>query len=164
MITRSSKLALLALAAAFETMIFAQAPPCPPQVYTNAYACPNPVFGLNSIYWGGPFPVTITNEIQVTTTARSTFNLAWCRDPLCYYYNLAVYHNGTRLTPDVQYGRSGYTVHLTTPAAPGDTMLFDYSYTFQPLTVVPPGTVAYGSLPAGANWIVVYMNPTPGTN
>ena len=111
---------------------------CPPQNYNDSFNCDFSIT-LNTLYWGGPFPVYVTNEAQVVSgAARAQFNLANCRDPQCYYFMVEVYHNGIRLTPDVQYGRNGYTVTLVSPAQPGDTMLFDYNFTWAPAVAAPP--------------------------
>lgn len=100
-----------------------------------------PSINLNSEYWGGGNPVRVANETQVVAGAsRTEFNLANCHDPSCLFYNVAVYHNGARLTPDVDYGRSAFTVFLNIPAVAGDRVMFDYAYFFTPWPVPPTGT------------------------
>ena len=129
------------LALLLSTILLAQAPTCPPQSYTQSLVCLYPVVTQNSMYWAGPNPVYITNETQVVSGApRANFNLANCHDPSCYFFNVMVYHNGARLAPDVDYGRSGYTVVLTIPAAVGDRVVMDYSYFWVPVVATPTGT------------------------
>lgn len=71
----------------------------------------------------------VTGEYQlVTGAARTNFNLAQGHPTPTVYFGVSVYRNGTRLTPDLDYGRSGFTVVLTVPAQPGDKMIFDYGY------------------------------------
>ena len=112
-------------------LCIAQSPQVLLPVYTGV--CPTTTcdgfMTANSIAFGGASPVYVTGEYQlVTEAARTNFNLAQGHPTPTTYFGVTVYHNGARLTPDLDYGRNGFTVVLVAAAQPGDKMVFDYAY------------------------------------